>query len=267
MIFGDNYAGKSYCLNNVISTSVFNVSDQMFEDGTTKYELKMERFGDKEINIIDTPGLNSILNHSGFVSFKELWSQIKNKRGLILLCVDCKMSRFANTVRKFRQIVEFFDSKSRKQMKVNLLFNRYKNNEKTNAMIKKFKKGLPMEKSKFYCYCQVDAKEIQTENEPYITQTVAGFKYAPFSQFAKDFKIPIGDLTVVKKSFDGALGKCALQLVWQIQQEIEVPGGAIEFNPKIANLLYKYNFSSEETDKESLRQQIIDEIDHALTFE
>jgi len=122
MIFGDNYVGKSYCLNKFLSNNLFLESNDMFKDGTLEYQCVPL----KDLNIIDTPGLNSILQYQGFSSFKKIWEFIKNKKGLILLCIDCKQTRFSNVLRKFIQMIEFFNSKSKYQFEINMLFNKYK---------------------------------------------------------------------------------------------------------------------------------------------
>jgi len=262
IIFGDNYAGKSYCLNNIIMEDYFKTSNEIFEDGTTEYIVKNLN----NIYIIDTPGLNSILRYQGFNSFKTIWSTIKNKIGIVLLCIDCKQTRFLNTISKFKQMIQFFNSKSINDFKVNLLFNRYINNEETNHSIKEFKSKIPLKLSKFYCYCYLDSKIIKFENEPHFIKTTPGFKYYPNNIFLKDFKIPIGDTTIVKKSFDGKFGKDILKIVWQIQQEFDIPMGAINHNKNIADLLYLYNFGID-INIEEIKKQIIDELDRSLKFD
>jgi len=99
-------------------------------------------------------------------------------------------------------MIQFFDSKSKSELQVNLLFNRYKNNDKVNNFIKRFKDDIPLKLSRFYCYCDLDKKYIRYENEPYFIKTTPGFKYYPNTLFLKDFKVPIGDTTIVKKSFN-----------------------------------------------------------------
>ena len=229
MIFGENYAGKSYCLNSLVKNNPFNESDEMFLDGTTEYQSMTLENG---LKIIDTPGLNSILNYQGFSSFRKIWEEIKNKKGLVLLCIDCKQTRFSNMIRKFKLMIDFLNSKSSKEFKVNLCFNRYKNDNITNSMLKKFKKTIPLKLSGFYCYCEEFSREIRYENDPSILITASGFKYFPNSTYNKDLKIPIGDTTIVKKSFNAKFGKDILKLIWQIQQEFEIPAGAITGNKK-----------------------------------
>ena len=264
MVFGDNYVGKSYCLNKFIANNFFTESNNMFEDGTLEYQCVLSEDGN--LNIIDTPGLNSILQHQGFSSFKKIWEYIKNKQGLILLCIDCKQTRFSNTLRKFTQMIDFFNSKTKNKFEINMLFNRYKNNETCNNMIKEFKSRIPLKLSGFYAYCDENGKNIRFENEPYLLRTTSGFKYLPNSFYNKDFKIPIGDTTIVKKSFDAKLGKDILLIIWQIQQEFDIPFGAITGNKKLADLLYEYNFGQNK-DENKLREIIIQEIDNSLIFE
>merc|ERR1712232_622939 len=86
-------------------------------DGTTEYQSMTLENG---LKIIDTPGLNSILNYQGFSSFRKIWEEIKNKKGLVLLCIDCKKTRFSNLIRKFKLMIDFLNSKSSKEFKVNL---------------------------------------------------------------------------------------------------------------------------------------------------
>jgi len=263
MIFGDNYAGKSYCLNKITKTIEYNDCDDMFEDGTIDYELKTFKIYERNISVIDTPGLNSILQYKGFSSLKSIWNDIKNKNGLILLCLDCKLSRFSNTINKFNQIIEFFSVKSETNLNVNLLFNKFDSN---NIFKTKFKAQKKMKLSGFNCFCDTNSSEIKYEGEPSIIKVLPGFKYFPNGLFLKDFKIPIGDTTIVKKSFDGDLGKTVLKIIWQIQQEMEIPTSCIRYNKKLADQIFLYNFGKD-INEEKLRKDIIKEIDKSLIFD
>jgi len=60
-------------------------------------------------------------------------------------------------------------------------------------------------------------------------------------------------------------GKNILKIIWQIQQEFDVPMGAIKNNQKLANLLYLYNFGVD-LNQDDLRFKIIKEIDESLNF-
>jgi len=265
MIFGNCYYGKSYCLNKIIGKNICNTSDNMFEDGTLAYESKIIPHNNKEICLIDTPGLDSILNHKGFSSFKDCFKYIKNKKGLILLCIDCQQHRYSNAINKFKQMIDFFNSKSMNEFRVNILFNKVQNDDIISQRIQKFKDGIPLKKSGFYCYCHLNSERILYEGKPYILFVTPGFKYFPNSLYKKDFSIPIGDTTIVNKSFNGSLGKDILKIIWQIQQEFEIPPGAIKWNEKLARLIYEYNFNNE-IDKETMRETIIREIDKSLNF-
>jgi len=71
---------------------------------------------------------------------------------------------------------------------------------------------------------------------------------------------------LLKKSFDGKFGKDILKIVWQIQQEFDIPMGAINHNKNIADLLYLYNFGID-INIEEIKKQIIDELDRSLKFD
>jgi len=266
MIFGDNYVGKSFCLNKILQENHFVTSDEMFEDGTTEYVCNNVYRDNKTINFIDTPGLNSILQYQGFDSFRQIWSMIKNKVGVILLCVDCHNTRFSTMIRKFKQMIEFLDSKDRKKYEVNLLFNRYQNTLEVNNFIEIFQEKLPIKKSGFISYCYLDGGIIHNNGPIHKTTIIPGFKYMPNNSFKKDFRIPIGDVTIVKKSFDGKFSKGLLKLIWQIQSEIDIPIGSITQNMNLSKLIWDYNYGKD-INEEIIREKIIKEIDQSLIFE